>query len=434
MKQSIFQKLFLKNRLLAVTLAGAFCIWLVLQIPILGLGLYFSGESRDQASSNLIYEKEQSLFYTFQILSRFGDIVNSRQQIIEIGKPIGLKDFVICKNSSLLLASPLKSQCDAGKYIPLQVAGEDVEILFEWEKPQTGVTFDRSIMTLSAGSFLVIFLLVYLSYILFTSKIQNFALKILELQENPKAIDQAEIMTELKPVVGKIKELIEQNNRNNKFDQQNLKVDLARQLAHDIRAPLSALNILVSTLSDIPKEKMEIFQGSIERINRIAIDLLTENKKTAVLKSFDLVSSLDSLAKEKNLKHESNNAKISFQSVVKELQLTGVDKIKFERIISNLIENSVEAGDKNSDIAIRVLMEPKIVKIEVEDNGKGMSNSELQNIGKKGFTTKQFSDQSGSGLGVYSAMKDIDAWKGTLRFFSEVGKGTLVEIKLPCVV
>lgn len=432
MKLSIFQKLFLKNRLISIVLGGAFGIWIVLQIPLVGLTIYFDRQNDNQLQEKINQDNEKLLIFTFQLLARFGDLVNSEQQIVEIGRPLGLVDFIVCKNGELLLSSPLHSACEDGKYLQANIAGENLDLLFKWSNRTVRSSgSNRSIFLLSIGSFLLILMLVFIVYLIFTSKIQSFALRILELQENPKALEGSEIMPELEPVVRKIRELIQQNEKSAQYEKQNIRVDIARQLAHDIRAPLSALNILVSTLPEMPKEHAELFRSSFERINRIAIDLLKDSRTFSDAKPFDVVSSIQNLIEEKTLKYTELNPTIHFYSAVDKLDLQNIEQIKFERIISNLLENSVEARNGKIEISIRIMAEPKLIKIEVEDNGIGISKENLDKIGQKGFSTKTLTDNSGAGLGVYSAIETIENWNGSIQFFSKENKGTLVEIKIP---
>ena len=55
-------------------------------------------------------------------------------------------------------------------------------------------------------------------------------------------------------------------------------INIARQVAHDIRSPLSALNIVASTLHDVPESKRKLIGNAISRINQIANDLLAKGQ------------------------------------------------------------------------------------------------------------------------------------------------------------
>ncbi|MCM8770382.1 MAG: GAF domain-containing sensor histidine kinase, partial [Candidatus Omnitrophica bacterium] len=81
-------------------------------------------------------------------------------------------------------------------------------------------------------------------------------------------------------------------------------------------------------------------------------------------------------------------------------------------------------------VSIRVQRKDNFYHIEVEDNGIGMSEDELEQLFIPFFTTKATS-QKGTGLGLSIIKKIIDAHKGTIRVASQYGNGTTFTITLP---
>lgn len=80
--------------------------------------------------------------------------------------------------------------------------------------------------------------------------------------------------------------------RNNELNEVNLAKreaevlgTLAAQVSHDIRSPLSALNLVVSTITNLPEEKRILIRSSVNRINDIANDLLCKSKSRATTDS-----------------------------------------------------------------------------------------------------------------------------------------------------
>ena len=94
---------------------------------------------------------------------------------------------------------------------------------------------------------------------------------------------------------------------------------------------------------------------------------------------------------------------INYQNYCKEIKIK-VNKITFSRAITNLIINSYEAfHEKKGKINLVVKYYKKILLIKVEDNGKGMSNEELEKAFEIGYTTK---NSSGVGLNFIKTVLD----------------------------
>lgn len=105
-----------------------------------------------------------------------------------------------------------------------------------------------------------------------------------------------------------------------------------------------------------------------------------------------------------------------------------VEPNKFKRNLVNLYKNSVEAIDSTGIIDTTVSMKDDFVTIVISDNGKGMSQKTLKQVGKRGVTIGK---EDGSGIGLSSAIEDVGRWGGKLKITSTEGKGTTVTIVIP---
>jgi signal transduction histidine kinase len=127
--------------------------------------------------------------------------------------------------------------------------------------------------------------------------------------------------------------------------QQELKfLQLSRKMFHDIRSPLASLNSIAEemTFSEAVAEK--IFKGSIGRINDIANSLLSTTQKQIIqLPTFqDFNSLINEIVSEKKTEHRTRNLSIIFQSSTDAKAF--IEPIELRRIISNLLNNSIEAS------------------------------------------------------------------------------------------
>jgi signal transduction histidine kinase len=211
-----------------------------------------------------------------------------------------------------------------------------------------------------------------------------------------------------------------------------------RQAAHDIRSPLSALNILVKTCGDsLSQDAKELLEASIKRINEIAADLLaieestqdggTEITNGAAMTGAELQASLQGIMNEKRVQ---THCEVVMTGSLSNLAGTvALPKSYFERIVSNLVDNSIQAmGERAGRIQIMVVENiDNSLSIQVIDNGSGIPSHRLPQLGRKGVTFRQ----GGTGLGLYHAKTVINHFGGEMGIVSEEGVGTMIKIKLP---
>ncbi len=242
--------------------------------------------------------------------------------------------------------------------------------------------------------------------------------------------------------------------------------DLSAQVAHDIRSPLAALDSITKDIAQLPEEKRIIIRSAMGRIRDIANNLIEKNrqlpkdsssKNTIVSASVEpannyLLSSLiDPIITEKHFQFRSKTD----IEIIAQLDRASyglfakIQPIEFKRIVSNLINNAVEAfktesreqkaessnkGISSEDLTkkgkVEVLITAKNDKaiIEIKDNGKGIAPEILEKLGQKGSTHGK---KGGSGLGLYHAKTTIESWNGKLEIQSKQGKGTSVILTLP---
>ena len=106
------------------------------------------------------------------------------------------------------------------------------------------------------------------------------------------------------------------------------------------------------------------------------------------------------------------------------------DYNRLKQVFINLIKNSIEAMGESGRIDIVTHSLKGYYYIEISDNGKGMDKEELEKIKEMFFTTKA----NGSGLGVSLSDEIIRGHDGRMDYYSKVGIGTKVVVKLPIVM
>ena len=213
--------------------------------------------------------------------------------------------------------------------------------------------------------------------------------------------------------------------------------EVCRQVSHDIRSPLAALNMALEDLDELPENNRLILKMSIQRIQDIANNLLntTNNKETTEILPTLLHLNLDEILSEKRLQYKSNlHLKIEGNLTKGFGLFSSINPSILKQVISNLVNNAVEAipGGCGGFVSISLERTDEIAVIEIIDNGKGMPPFVLSQIGKKDFSYgKDNLSGSGYGIGLKHALDTISKWNGHLTVKSEVGTGTVVRIELP---
>ncbi len=211
----------------------------------------------------------------------------------------------------------------------------------------------------------------------------------------------------------------------------------AAQVAHDIRSPLMALKVVTRHLSEVAEEKRLMIRNSVQRIEDIANDLAERKQRNAINQvkqealTVQLLSSLiEPLISEKRTQFRLRLG-VQIHSLM-DAQLYGVfakvQPAEFKRILSNIINNAVEALPENGNVTIAVDRNADAIQISVSDNGKGIPAAVLPQLMKEGAT---FGKAEGSGLGLFHARTKVESWGGSVRIESKVGQGTCVNIQLP---
>ena len=205
---------------------------------------------------------------------------------------------------------------------------------------------------------------------------------------------------------------------------------MSAQVAHDIRSPLAALGAAATGLQ-LPAEQRALIDGAVGRMQGIADDLLKRYRApgtAAKPAAHTLKGLLEQVVAEKRLQHGGRqDVKIELAAPAEELKSL-VEPREFQRLVSNLVNNSVEAFEKGGTVKLALSALDGKVLLVVSDGGKGMPAELLSRMGQKGATQGK---AGGTGLGVYHAKTAVENWGGTFRIESAPGKGTTVTVELP---
>lgn len=217
-------------------------------------------------------------------------------------------------------------------------------------------------------------------------------------------------------------------------------LSISTQVAHDIRSPVVALDMIIKDIGNIDEDKRLIMRNAANRIKDIANNLLTQYRlgksgnevsMQVVLEPELIIENISRIISEKRTQYKGR--KISFgyhfdEDVCGKFALLNLTD--FSRVLSNIIDNAIEAGSNIINIDIRNIFDEKeYIDIEVKDNGKGIPMEILKRISEGQQVTGK---ANGHGLGLLHAKKAIEIdWHGRLLIESEQDKGSAMRILLP---
>ena len=211
---------------------------------------------------------------------------------------------------------------------------------------------------------------------------------------------------------------------------------LARRLAHDIRSPLVALNIVLKQLPNLPEKQRILMLNSSKRINDIANNLLQyhkSNENLVVTKSENnnvwlIAPIIEGMVSEKRLQY--NDKAITIESEISEsgfASFANIDLIEVKRLLSNLINNSAESFHNNQGkINISLDADENKIYLKIIDDGSGIPEDKLTKV-----TTGISYKPQGSGLGLSHAKDFTESIGGIFQITSQVNHGTTVSIIFP---
>ena len=203
---------------------------------------------------------------------------------------------------------------------------------------------------------------------------------------------------------------------------------VSRTIAHEVRNPLTNIDLSIQQLKEELKTDaaaaspfLDIINRNSTRINQLITELLNSSKPTQIeVKACNVNEVLDD-----TLQLAIDRIHLKKIKLVKEygsnIPTVMLDAEKIQTALLNLIINAVEAMEEEKGVlTIRTRNAANRCVIEVEDNGTGISNENLENLFVPFFSKKS----KGMGLGLTATQNIIISHKGTIDVESTVGKGT----------
>ncbi len=217
-----------------------------------------------------------------------------------------------------------------------------------------------------------------------------------------------------------------------------MKSDFTNNMTHELKTPISVAYAANDALLNFPdgdspelrRKYLEISRSQLENLSGLVEQVLSmsmERRKGLVLHKEDI--GLSGLVYDIVGRHSMKAEKpTAFTVEIPEEMTVSADRLHLSNVLNNLLDNAMKYSGESVDICISADKE----RIEVRDNGNGISEHDLLHIFEKFYRahTGNVHDVKGYGLGLYYVKSIVEKHGWSISAYSEPGKGTAFVINL----
>lgn len=213
--------------------------------------------------------------------------------------------------------------------------------------------------------------------------------------------------------------------------------EMARQIAHDIKNPLTPMKLNMQMLQRLAGNKPDDFDERLQKISNSMLEQI--DVLTATANSFSNFAKISAWNPERYELTEQIQSLITLFEQHEHVQICCTvahsplyifaDKEKIARLVTNLITNAVQAipQSKQGKVQVHVEQKEQKIRISVGDNGNGITPEIVPHIFEFHFTTKS----TGSGLGLAICKNIVENAQGRIYFETMQWQGTTFFVELP---
>ncbi|MFM2136737.1 MAG: hypothetical protein RL021_2137, partial [Bacteroidota bacterium] len=234
-----------------------------------------------------------------------------------------------------------------------------------------------------------------------------------------------------------LKELSDSADRLAQGEREGAWREMARQVAHEIKNPLTPMKLSVQHLQRAWKEHREDREAMTEKMAQTLIQqidtlsaIATEFSNFAQMPKADpaVVDVQQILEQCLHLFRKSSEHEFHFNGSADPV-FVKADPAQLNRVFSNLLKNAIQAipTERRGIITVGLTVQRDQVVITVQDNGVGISDDQRPRIFVPNFTTKS----GGTGLGLAMVKNIVEQSGGGVAFESVPGEGTVFTVRLP---
>ncbi|MGB1252481.1 MAG: ATP-binding protein [Candidatus Promineifilaceae bacterium] len=221
--------------------------------------------------------------------------------------------------------------------------------------------------------------------------------------------------------------------------------DFVAVVTHELRSPMMTImgyTDLVRAESFGPlngeqKEMLDIVLFNVNRMELLTQDLADLNRiemgqMQFHLANFDIKPAIREVKQSLRERYQGRDQTMTLL-IDDELPPVRADRARTVQILTNLITNAIKYTPDDGRIGVRARNDSQMVVIDIIDNGIGISLEDQKSLFAQFFRvdSKNVREQKGWGLGLSIVKQLVEAQGGTIRFRSELGKGSVFTFTLP---
>ncbi|MBK7159306.1 MAG: PAS domain S-box protein [Ignavibacteria bacterium] len=211
--------------------------------------------------------------------------------------------------------------------------------------------------------------------------------------------------------------------------------EVVSSIAHSLSNPLNIISgnadfLLLNKKSTSDEyEELKTILDETTRITKSIRHLLNFSRPVKINRTEnDLNELINKISKQIKFLKDNKDIKLR-KSLQKDLPKVKFDYAQIEESIMNILTNAVQAIHKTGEIGIRTSSNGSIVKVDISDDGQGISKENQAKIFLPFFSSKEYG--KGTGLGLSIAKKALKEHNGDIKVKSNPGKGTTFTLTLP---
>lgn len=223
----------------------------------------------------------------------------------------------------------------------------------------------------------------------------------------------------------------------------NMRKEFVADVSHELKTPITSIMGYADTLlegeyDDVTRNKfLNVIASEARRMAKLVTDLLSlsryDNNKIKPEKTeFDLGELVKKCQEKLEIEISKKHHKVE-NLVTANVPLVYADKSGIERVVLNILSNSIKYTKENGNIKIYVGFVYNDAYIKIIDNGIGIPEEDLTRIFERFYRVDKARSRElgGTGLGLSIAKEILNQNNGSIDIKSEVGKGTEVVIRVP---
>jgi len=209
-----------------------------------------------------------------------------------------------------------------------------------------------------------------------------------------------------------------------------------RMLAHELRAPLSAMVINLDMLherlsqdgsaDETTRRQVDVLREELQRLNRSLTGILTQTVPMSPPERFDLTGSLADLVALLTPQASKQGVEVETRLPDEPLPMRGYPH-RLRQAFLNVAVNALEAMPNGGRLTVEARREGKRARVALRDTGPGIAPESLPRLYDAEFSTKN----GGSGIGLHVARALVELHGGEIEIESVLGRGTDVRVIVP---